>query len=247
MQNNISFVSTVEGLEEIEECRPRPASQFIPKWFKDIDKDIVGTIKSCPAIPDFFSLGYILPMWCDTRLNYDQATDRYKWEAGNSIFHIDTHARSQFLDFFTPKIFNNEVTFVFKTLSPWRVFTPPGWSIIQLPVFYNFNPGWTLMSGIIDTDIHSEINHQILYHNKGEDVIIKRGEPFAMYIPIFRKNKLKLNVRGINEEDKRIIRRQEINYASQFHFQKTYRKLQRERDSVKPSFLSKIFKKCPFS
>ena len=34
--NEIAFVSTVEGLELVEDCVPKPAKHFMPQWFKDI-------------------------------------------------------------------------------------------------------------------------------------------------------------------------------------------------------------------
>ena len=45
--DKIQFISTVEGLESIEECLPRPAKHFIPQWFKDIPNDYNMTVKVC--------------------------------------------------------------------------------------------------------------------------------------------------------------------------------------------------------
>ena len=57
MGKKIEFISTVEGLEEIEECRPKPAKHFVPEWFKNIPSfsENIPTVRHCPSFPDFFS------------------------------------------------------------------------------------------------------------------------------------------------------------------------------------------------
>ena len=53
-------------------------------------------------------------------------------------------------------------------------------------MFYHFNPDFTVLPGTIWTDIHHEINQQMVIHNYGE-TFIARGTPLAMYIPIRRE------------------------------------------------------------
>jgi hypothetical protein len=84
--DKIQFISTVEGLESIEECLPRPAKHFIPKWFKDIPINNNMSVRVCPSFPDYFSQGYIIPMWCDTEIksnnsgwNWNTASNNFSW------------------------------------------------------------------------------------------------------------------------------------------------------------------------
>jgi hypothetical protein len=218
----------VDGLESVEECLPKPAKYFIPKWFKDIPNNIEGTVKVCPSFPDYFSQGYILPMWCDSKI---QSKDGFwSWETSDKRFEWASHGNHQLLDH-TDVNFNGVAgKFVFKPNSPWRIITPPGWSVLQLPLFYHFNKEWSVLPGIIDTDIYHETNQQVLYHGNGEPVLIKRGDPFVLYIPFKRSDKLKSEIRYRNEKDQRILNKSLTAISTKFHPNGLYRSLQRKRD-----------------
>jgi hypothetical protein len=228
--DKIQFISTVEGLETIEECLPRPAKNFIPKWFKDIPSQINNAInvKNCPSFPDYFSQGYIIPMWSDVKIKFEDSIATY--EMGAKRFSFDAHSNEQMLDY-TKTSFNGvEGQFVFKANCPWRIITPPGWSVLQLPLFYHFNQEWSVLPGVIDTDIHSEINQQILYHANGKEAIIRCGDPFVLYIPFKRSDKLKHEVRYQTPEEHKRFDKDMMILNQHFRPNGTYRKMQRKRD-----------------
>lgn len=243
--SKIEFISTVPGLEDIAECRPKPAKQFMPQWFKDIPNHLpnelkpvpgavsgsgVSTVKVCPSFPDYFSLGYILPMWCDSKLFFKKDTGEWNWQTSADLFSWDIHGRGQFVQWVTPSLQGQESHFVFKTACPWRIITPKGWSVLQLPLYYHFNKQWSVMPGVIDTDIHNEINQQVLYHGDSEEFQINRGDPFVLYIPFERKSKLDLEIRAQNEKDIKLFRKKDVDISSKFPPNGLYRKWQRERD-----------------
>jgi len=229
--DKIQFISTVEGLETIEECLPRPAKHFIPEWFKNIPNTNSLSVKACPSFPDYFSQGYIIPMWCDVSLKYEKEIGAWSWNSALKDFSWDIHAPSQLLDY-TKTSFNGiESQFVFKANSPWKIITPPGWSVLQLPLFYHFNQEWSVLPGVTDTDIHPIINQQVLYHGNGKDVIIKKGEPFVLYIPFKRSNKIKNEIRYQTKEDEKIFKKHNLIYDGEFKPNRSYRKMQRKRDS----------------
>jgi hypothetical protein len=227
---NIDFVSTVEFLDSIEECKPKPAKYFIPEWFKEIPSGINGTVKGCPSFPDFFSQGYIIPMWADFKLRYEKETKSWEWLGNSEKFTWSIHKNDQFIDYVTPSFNGSEAEFVFKADCPWQIITPPGWSVLQLPLFYHFNKEWSVMPGVIDTDIHHYVNQQVLYHGEEKEITINRGDPFALYIP-FKREKNKLNVRYQNKKDKKRIGENLIKINTKFPGSGMYRKSQRERDA----------------
>jgi len=226
--DKIQFISTVEGLESIEECRPKPAKYFIPKWFKDIPSENSMTVKACPSFPDYFSQGYILPMWSDVKLYSDG--DQWKWESTLPVFDWDIHSKDQYLKYTNATFNGSDAQFTFKANCPWRIITPPGWSVLQLPLFYHFNKEWSVMPGIIDTDVYSSINQQVLYHGDGNEIMINRGDPFVLYIPFKRSNKLKHSIRYQTEKDKENFDIEDTNLSSRFVPKGTYREIQRKRD-----------------
>ena len=228
--DKIQFISTVEGLESIEECLPRPAKHFIPKWFKDIPSQIPMSVKNCPSFPDYFSQGYIIPMWSDSLLTKNG--DDVGWESSTPKFTWNFHGNDQMLDYTKTNFNGVEGQFVFKAKCPWRIVTPPGWSVLQLPLFYHFNQEWSVLPGVIDTDIHTEINQQVLYHGNGRDVIIKCGDPFVLYIPFKRSNKLKHEVRYQTEKDYKKFAAEYLFLEQRFKPTGAYRKMQRKRDGL---------------
>jgi hypothetical protein len=228
--DKIQFISIVEGLETIEECLPRPAKNFIPQWFKDIPSKLEDTVtvKNCPSFPDYFSQGYIIPMWTDVKMSLkDEAP---KFEVSAKRFSFDIHPSKQMLDYKKANFNGVEGQFVFKATSPWRIITPPGWSVLQLPLFYHFNQEWSVLPGVIDTDIHSEINQQILYHGDGKEVTIKCGDPFVLYIPFKRSEILKHEVRYQTQEEYKKFDKDILLLNQKFKPNGAYRKMQRKRD-----------------
>jgi hypothetical protein len=233
MNKKIQFISTVEGLEDIEECRPKPAKHFIPQWFKDMQSETNNaiTVKKCPSFPDYFSQGYVLPMWTDVKLKSDGHD--WAWETPTNKVRWDNHENSQFLNYVKTSFNGTEGQFVFKAICPWVIVTPPGWSVLQLPLFYHFNQEWSVLPGVIDTDIHSQINQQVLYHGNGKEITIKSGDPFVLYIPFKRSNQLKHEIRYQTQDDIKKLNEGDFKFRRSFTPRGVYREMQRERDKGK--------------
>ena len=178
--SNIEFISMMPGLQEIQQCKPKPSKQFVPQWFKDTPNMLdqshmldgpgsaqIGsinfpssfTVKICPSFPDFFSQGYVLPMWCDTELGFNDKTQEFLWKTSNESFAWSIHTNNQFLKWADASLHGDKAKFVFKAECPWRIITPKGWSVLQLPMFYHYNKNFSVLPGIIDTDIHLSLIH----------------------------------------------------------------------------------------
>lgn len=239
----IEIVSTVAGLESIEECRPQPAIKFLPEWWKETKhisqrftyqtgkwpEVFAGNVKACPSFPDFFSQGVVIPMWTDTILRYNKNTTEYSWFTSNSDFKWDIHSNEQYIDDVNHSFLSKKASMVFKAVSPWRSITPKGYSILQLPLFYHFNDDFTVMPGIIDTDIHSQLNQQVLYMSDKEEIFIKRGTPFVQYIPFKRENySYKIGYR--TEKQKDIFNNQDLDVHGRFGGSHWYRDKRKKRD-----------------
>lgn len=112
-KDKITFVSTVPGLESIEECIPKSSKNFIPEWFKEIPSNRTDTVRVCPSFPDYFSLGYIMPMWTDTILRVDQKGPF--WSVMQTDYSWDYHGDNQFIDWCYPNLRGVEAQFVFKS------------------------------------------------------------------------------------------------------------------------------------
>jgi len=210
----ITVWSTVEGLEQVVPVQR--ATDFIPEWFRKmplfsgVGEERVedqGTFKRCPAMIDMYANAFVVPLWTDLEL--DIQPDGFRYKASNSNFVFEGHNNKQFLDHVqTP------YKFVLKAVCPWRVKTPPGYSIMQLPMFYHFNPIFDVLPGAIYSDIHHAMNQQICLKGYGRTTI-EKGTPLAMYVP-YKREKLDLNVSAYTDEFKQIDRVNELNIRSKF-------------------------------
>jgi hypothetical protein len=228
----IEFVCSIPYLETIEECMPKPAHKFIPTWWKNllVSKGYdTSTVKDCPSFPDFFSQGFIVPMWMDSILEYNKESDRWDAFAPSEMKPWGIHPHSQFLDYTDAKMYGSKGSIVFKSESPWKIITPPGYSVMQMPLFYHFDDDFSILPGIVDTDIHHEMNQQVLYHGDGKKIFIKRGQPFVLYVP-FKRTDYDMIIRTETEKDKARFAARDLSYKTKLVGQKEYRNLQRLRD-----------------
>jgi len=165
---------------------PVSATKCFPKIFKDMppsNPDIsFPTAKKCPAFIDLYKHAYIIPMWCDVILTYD--VQGYRWETPTDEFSLDIYGHNQFLDYLPMS--KKDWHFVWKFHCPWFLKTPKGYSVLQLPLTYEFNPDFEVLSGVIDTDIHHEVNQQVVQKRVGT-IEIHKGTPLCMYIPFKRE------------------------------------------------------------
>ena len=219
--NDIIFWTDIEGLPEIE---PVTLSQnFIPEWFQNIPsfskhKENItaagegATIKMCPGLEDFFKIGYVVPLWCDVYVELKNE-DEWRWRVPYAKFDFDIHPTWQYKDYLPPEAHKN-TALILKAYCPWKVKTPKGVSLLQLPMSYHFDARFSLMSGIIHTDMHHWINQQLVINKEGE-TLIPRGTPLGMYVPIRREN-YNLIVREETKEDIKRLERSAYRLKSKF-------------------------------
>jgi len=219
-KQSIEFKTDVEGLEKTAPIKP--SSFYLPSWFKDmsdyIESDAVhekgkpnyfgkkgttakkwsgGTVKRCPAIVDLLSEGFIIPMWCDFLIQRDMET--LEWDNKNFKYGIDFHGKKQITGWDLKKTdFPEGVKFN----NPWRIYTPPGYSVLFMPPTYQFEKRFTVLPGIVETDSYHNINFPTVWHTT-KDAIIERGTPFIQVIP-FKRSKWKSQISLMDTEDMRM-------------------------------------------
>jgi hypothetical protein len=127
-----------------------------------------------------FNQGIVLPMWTDTILSHDD-TQHY-WRTSNNLFKWDFHHDWQFIDHLDKPNFKK----VYKAESPWYIKTKPNVSVFQFPMFFEFNQDWTVIPGVLNTDIAHQLNQQVVYTSDKKEIMIPRGQAFAWYVPFVR-------------------------------------------------------------
>ena len=217
-KNDKIFWTRETGLPEIEPVKP--SQYYIPEWFHDtptwledqVDKIDTPTVKACPGIADFFKMGYVIPLWCDLYIDIKEDGE-WNWRTPHKRYYFEWHMPWQFKDHLSKEAQQN-IKIILKAYCPWYVKTPKGVSLLQLPMSYHFDSRFSLMSGIIRTDVHHFINQQLVIHNIGE-TFIPKGTPLGMYVPI-RQEKYNLIIRDETPEDNKILERSKLALDSKF-------------------------------
>ena len=192
----INWWSTIEGVEKVTPILP--AKEVIPDWWKRVERNLnpsdpknKGTIRNCPSMPEFLSQGFVVTLWTDLYVNIE--ADKFQWKTPDKIFSFSSHPNIQFKDWL-PRHIQDNSSMVLKPNCPWRVKTPPGWSVWQLPMYYHYNPMFEVLPGIIWSDIHHEINQQIFYISNDDEILIKKGTPLNYLVPFKRSEELELEI-----------------------------------------------------
>jgi len=231
----IKFVGMVKGIKDIEELRPKPASKFLPDWWKNIpQQSLFGnpTIKKCPGVHDFLKHGYILPMWANVKIITNESSIGYEVEEnkyGLDFLPWTEHPNDQLLNYGNFNSNGQKITHVLNMQTPWRIITPPGYSTMVLPLNYEFNENFTVMSGIFDTDIFHTTNVPTFIHTEKGSFDIKMGNPLLMYVP-FKRIKNKVEFYGVEDKEHKHVIYQEDLINDLRHEGVPYRKIQQKRD-----------------
>lgn len=184
----VELFTSEEYLLGIEECVPKSPSKYLPDWWSliprgsqvPLDENQMANVKNCPSFADFFSQGFVIPMWTDSVLKVRKTG--YEWYTSDDNFKWELHQQEQFISHIPAKNYRA----VFKAMSPWYIKTEKNVSVLQLPMFYHFNNDFQVLPGIVNTDYEHEINQQVVFTSSKEEIFIKRGTPLAMYIPFER-------------------------------------------------------------
>lgn len=194
----VEFWSVVPGMELVEP--PVPSNKCIPDWFKKIPRNLdqysgrSETVKKCPALVDFFKEGYILKMWVDLELTVNEDSTYY-WKAAENRWQFENQGQDQFINYLPD---SDQYSMILKAICPWRVRTSPGWAIMQLPLFYHYNPDFTALPGIIWSDIHHDISQHLAFYKYGK-FVIPRGTPLCMLFP-FKRDAVDYEVGHMTQE-----------------------------------------------
>jgi len=210
----VKFNTTFQGLKETAPIQP--AMTFMPEWFKkmpaqymkkimtpDIGKGApLSSTRLCPGLVEYFKKGFIVPLWSDLLIDVSRKGKEVKWfwKFADDEYKLDVHSPEQFLNY-VPGHAQKTIHMVFKVISPWTVQLPKGYSMYQLPVYYQFDPNFHVLPGIFPGDTYSELHSQLCVTTL-DQFIIKRGTPIAHYVPFKRedfKHKILYNDKEMND------------------------------------------------
>jgi hypothetical protein len=187
MNKIIKFTNAI-GFNDIE--KPKPASAFIPDWYKNIDSYVsgkkatsgngttTGTIKKCIPVFDAITSGYIITSPADVMVTIKDGQQYFEW---SNFGLISFHPIEQ-----APEHPNLKPYAYPKWMNPWAIKTSKGYSTLFVQPFHRESI-FTILPGIVDTDAYSaQVNFPFVINDLNFEGLIPKGTPIAQVIPIKR-------------------------------------------------------------
>jgi hypothetical protein len=198
--------------------KPRPASEYIPQWYKDakpyisangkkepsMDGTPYATIKRCMPLWDMMTAGYIIETPYDIYIRQTPQGPYFQW---GEMQAIDFQTMEQFQN----HPYSRDINYAVRIVHPWSIKTPKGWSIMVMEPQHQ-EPGPIIVaSGIVDTDEFSvPFNIFLKLRDPNFEGMIPAGTPFVQIIP-FKKETWVSKLGGQNEKNKYASDRRRMN------------------------------------
>jgi hypothetical protein len=166
---------------------PEPGSKSLPKWFKEMapyeghklsvyNKKSSATAKKCTPMLDAMSSGYVVKLWADVVVAWEEDSPHINWRVDHDVFALHGNNSREVPP---PTGYHNTV---FKFLTWFRVKLPAGYSIIVQPPA-NRNPlPFMAIPAIIDSGVSIDTNIPV-WISKDAKGVIEAGTPIAQLIP----------------------------------------------------------------
>lgn len=189
----VKFIPASQDVNKLLEI-PKPASRFIPEWFKksskyiNSDKLIVNDyatnigLKSCSSYLDSFINGYIVQLWQDIYVSVEEDTINLSWT--NIPDPVIIRHPKQGIEVPRPHGFHHQM---FNWNLQWGVKLPSGYSSLMTHPLNRDDLPYRTLSGIVDSDKYIGEGKVPFFIKEGFEGIIPAGSPILQIIPIKRE------------------------------------------------------------
>lgn len=210
-----------------EEFAPKPASQFVPGWYKQMNSygfsgkkepdgsgKSAATIKRCMPVFDAITSGYIITSYVDVWVKQKKTDDHptpqpfYEWPA---YIPMEFHDIGQAPTY--PQNKGHKIAYP-KWINAWGIKTPPGYSCLFVTPSHQDLP-FSILPGIVDTDAFNiPVNFPfVLNEPESFEGLIPAGTPLAQVIP-FKRDSWRMSIGS--EEDVKNSEKSMLRLRSRF-------------------------------
>lgn len=198
MASKVKWVPLNKEIELLVPC-PKPAKEYTPKWFKDMELFLGGkkeyesghlsnrTVKLCMPFGDTFSTGYIQETWCDLYINTKNENGlEYHFPTGPELVGFRSNDPKSSMSI--PDHFHNQEC---NWRQPWSLELPDGYSVLITHPLNRVDLPFYTLSGIVDVDtfrMEAFPNNLPFYVYKDFCGVIPAGTPMFQMIPIKRES-----------------------------------------------------------
>ena len=199
MAKKITFIAdSYDVVKSDDSSNPVPVSKTLPDWYKSADryykdpsgqnyKDPEGnnihSWKSCPAMYDTMSAGYVFRTPCDIEFSKDSGIPKSK--ILSKKFANFVQDRPPMPDFQVPYGYHDHH---FAWYGEWAVKLPQGYSAIYTQPMNRYELPFETTNGIIDSDNVNLFGTVPFFLAKDWSGVLPKGTPFLQIIPFKREN-----------------------------------------------------------
>jgi len=177
--------------------KPQPAVGALPDWLKTMPGEAFNpwigetedTVKRCPPFVDAMTLGFVIPLLCDVKVEKGEFT----WDAKLPATLSDSYPRSP-MGFHHPSQAAGTPLFdpdglVLKFHNLWTIQAPSGYSLLFTHPANRLDLPFRTLTGLVDCDLFHDafINFPAIWHDHSFAGVLERGTPIAQCVPIRRE------------------------------------------------------------
>lgn len=177
-------------------AKPKPAAEYIPKWYKEakaytddsgkkaptLDGKPYATVKRCMPLWDLMTAGYIIETPYDIYVRQIAGEPFFQWGKDEAIAF-------QSMEQFQNHPFSRDINYAVRIVHPWSIKTPKGWSVLICEPQHHEPTPIITANGIVDTDTFSlPFNMFLKLRDPNFEGMIPAGTPFVQVIPFKREN-----------------------------------------------------------
>ena len=190
-------------------AKPKPASEYIPQWYKDaksytepsgkkaptLDGKPYVTVKRCMPLWDLMTAGYIIETPYDIYVRRIDGQPFFQWGEMQAIA-FQSHEQ------FQNHTYARDINYAVRILHPWSIKTPKGGSVLICEPQHHEPTPIITANGIVDTDNYSlPFNMFLKLRDPEFEGMIPAGTPFVQVIP-FKRESWESELGGEKERNK---------------------------------------------
>lgn len=213
---DIKFIARQENYAPfLELFPPQPSNKILPEWYKKLnrtfkmDTNLEGkTIKSCPAVQDILTAGFVIPLWSKFEFasvkddNNFVVSQHWRFHAATATneelkYHLGSHSQEQIGDMGIKTTLDGAVL---KLPLPYTIKVPKGYNIMYSDPFYHFRKDIRCLPGIVEADKWGQITFP--FEALKSNFIIEAGTPLVHCL-VYKREKEAINIiteKGTHED-----------------------------------------------
>ncbi|MBL8771055.1 MAG: hypothetical protein JNK30_06695 [Phenylobacterium sp.] len=175
---------------------PVAAAQGLPDWirtmpaqaFSALAGEPADTVKRCPPFLDAMTGGFLIPLWCDVRVEAGEFEWDVELPAGSVDFPRAPIAMHEPGNVAGTPLFDEDRAAI-KFHNQWTIEAPEGYALLFTHPVNRFDLPFTTLTGLVDCDRYRDawIHFPAVWRDPEFRGVLRKGTPVAQVFPVRRE------------------------------------------------------------